>query len=378
MSIQIRRLTLQDYEQAIDFLNLVFSQDHCPHEFRNLLPNWYLPTEACMSCQCALLEDGRIRAMVGAFPREFEVAGHRLTDVGIGNVAVHRDHRGKGYMQVLMKQVGQDMADSGAHMSLLGGYRERYRHFGYEMAGCSHRFTFSRFSMQHLARRERWPAYTFVPLAEGEALEKALALHDAQPFRCLRPAESFLTLCRSWNARPMAILGEDGAFAGYLVLNQAGNGVTEILLKDDAALPAVVFSLLGERGLDSLSLSLGTHQRGLLALAYDRCENMELSPAGRLKVIRPAPVFTALLALKASWTPLMDGSRVLDTALGTFRVTVSGGVPLVEPTTDRADITLPGFDVYRVVLGLLPDPTSDPLLNNWFPVPYSVSMPDHV
>ena len=58
---EIVRLTPADYEQAVDFLDLVFSQAKKPHHFEKMLPRLALPD--AMTHHFALKRDGRIRAL---------------------------------------------------------------------------------------------------------------------------------------------------------------------------------------------------------------------------------------------------------------------------------------------------------------------------
>ena len=54
----------RDFEDAIDFMNLVFSA-HGPIDFTQLLPALYQPTDEQMGWNWAVRENGRIRAVVG-------------------------------------------------------------------------------------------------------------------------------------------------------------------------------------------------------------------------------------------------------------------------------------------------------------------------
>ena len=47
-------------------------------------------------------EDGVIKDAIGAYNHEITVCGMKLLCRGIGNVAVHPETRGKGYMKVTM------------------------------------------------------------------------------------------------------------------------------------------------------------------------------------------------------------------------------------------------------------------------------------
>ena len=86
---EIVRLTPADYEQAVDFLDLVFSQAKKPHHFEKMLPRLALPD--AMTHHFALKRDGRIRALVMSAPMQATVGGETLSVFGIGNVSTHLD-----------------------------------------------------------------------------------------------------------------------------------------------------------------------------------------------------------------------------------------------------------------------------------------------
>ncbi|SVE51359.1 uncharacterized protein METZ01_LOCUS504213, partial [marine metagenome] len=53
MSNAIIQLTANDFEESMDFLNLVFSA-YSPHDFANMLPSVYRPTDELMGCNYAI------------------------------------------------------------------------------------------------------------------------------------------------------------------------------------------------------------------------------------------------------------------------------------------------------------------------------------
>ena len=70
--MKVEQLTANDFEEAMDFMNLVFGA-HGPHDFASLLPALYQPTDELMKCIWAIRESGRIVAIVGYHPLEWKV-----------------------------------------------------------------------------------------------------------------------------------------------------------------------------------------------------------------------------------------------------------------------------------------------------------------
>ncbi len=134
MSLDVVQLAGADFDEAMEFLNGVFGE-HRPHDFATLLPSIYQPSDEHMACNHALREDGRIRAVVGLFPIDWQVGDRLLKVGGIGGVSTHPGVRGKGYMGILMRHCVERMKAEGFHLSWLGGQRQRYGYFGYEKCG---------------------------------------------------------------------------------------------------------------------------------------------------------------------------------------------------------------------------------------------------
>ena len=88
-----------DHEDLIDFLNYVFGMNGFDSGFYRLLPKLYRPAFRPEDHNIIVTEDGKLRAAVGSYPIALSGAGHELSAAGIGNVAAHPFHRGKGYMK---------------------------------------------------------------------------------------------------------------------------------------------------------------------------------------------------------------------------------------------------------------------------------------
>ena len=84
MALETTRLTPAEFEDGVDFINLVFSQNAVPHDFKNLMPKWVRPEHAADNV--VVKRDGRIRALVMSAPMQATVGGETLSVFGIGNV----------------------------------------------------------------------------------------------------------------------------------------------------------------------------------------------------------------------------------------------------------------------------------------------------
>ena len=141
----------EDNAALLAFLDEVFfAEEEGDTRFLELLPKIYKDQyRPAYNNFVAQQPDGAFRAAVGNFDNDMTVGGVDLKACCIGNVAVGKDWRGKGYMIDLLNASIADMKERGVAFSYLGGQRQRYGYFGYENAGVSYFFGFSKSSLRH-------------------------------------------------------------------------------------------------------------------------------------------------------------------------------------------------------------------------------------
>ena len=125
-----------DRPELLDFLHDAFKGDNPNHlRFEALYPDMLQPTDAGMAPHRITRHEGKICACVGWYPMKVRV-GECVVDVyGIGQVSCAPALRGGGRMTALLNDVCEKMEKSGAGLSWLGGRRDRYAHFGWDVAG---------------------------------------------------------------------------------------------------------------------------------------------------------------------------------------------------------------------------------------------------
>ena len=84
---RIGDISMQD--DYMDFINYVFGFNGNSSDFYKLLPKLYKPEYNPCANSYVTLEDGKIKAAIGAFDIGISVCGTKLLCRGIGNVAVH-------------------------------------------------------------------------------------------------------------------------------------------------------------------------------------------------------------------------------------------------------------------------------------------------
>jgi len=372
------------YAAYMDLINLSFGFTTPETQFLGLLPKLYKEECRPQDQNYVVTEDGVLTAAVGAYDHEISVCGRRLPCRCVGNVAVHPDHRSKGYMKDAMEAALQDMIRDGIVLSTLGGRRQRYLYFGYDKAGSMYTFHISRDNLRHVYGDLSSP-YTVREVTDPSdpVLGCMVALNQASPVDPLRPLDRYLDIANSWKAKLLAFL-EGERFMGYCIL-VGDSTVSEICMtSDDAFMPAIrsIFAFKG----DGFSIHLPAHQisyrRDLTPLA----EGMSLGHAMHFNILNYKAAVDAFLALKLTYETLPEGSVSLlihgyagDECI---RVSVRGGEASVESidTATPVDYEL----THPEAISFLFSPISplreaaSHLCKLWFPLPICMYHADEV
>lgn len=319
------------YTAFMNLLDVSFGHASFEKGFITLLPKLYREHLRPQDQNYVVLEDGEPVAAVGAYNHEIRVCGRVLPCRGIGNVAVHPNHRSKGYMKLAMDAAMRGMIEDGIAISTLGGRRQRYLYFGYDKTGPVYHYSISRENMRHALGGMEAP-FTLKEITDPQdgVIEKIIALNDALPFAPVRPREQYLDIANSWKARLLAAF--DGErFVGYLVLKDTR--VTEIEVADKAdflSLIRSVYAFLGENYTVFLLPQQIDYRLALTPIA----EGMTVNTAMQFNVLNYRAVAEAFLELKLTYEKLPDSEIALlihgyarDERI---RISVKGGKASVE------------------------------------------------
>ena len=386
MTDGIVRLSGEDFEAAMDFLNSVFGE-HAPHDFEGLLPSIYRRTDEHMACNYAVRRDGAIKAVVGMFPINWQVAEVTLRVAGIGGVSTHPECRGQGLMQRLMKHCVTAMTQQGYHLSWLGGQRQRYLYFGYEKCGTSLYFTMNRSNIRHgfddepgvrfLRIGKEEEAWTKSTSAErGGLLRRAKELHDDQAMHCERPLKDFHRFCASWRHQLWAAENEAGEMVGYLVADKEGTFVPELMARSPDEALRMVRAWITEGGKEGVSLDMSPVNNVSRDLAR-YCEQTSVRPSGNWQVLRWAEVVDALMKVQQqSKAGLVEGKVVVGIeGYGAIALIVTDGEARCARTEEEPQVSCDPATCMRLLFGPLapsqvidlPQPAA--MLESWCPLP---------
>ncbi|MDR1970374.1 MAG: GNAT family N-acetyltransferase [Treponema sp.] len=376
-----------DYDEVIDFGNYVFSHAHSSTDFPSLLPKLYKREYFMEGIHYLAKEEGKIRALVGAYPLKLNILGETLPGRGIGMVSVHPYARSRGYMRALMDMALADMRRDGLVFACLGGLRQRYEYFGFTPAGIQIVFECRRSNIRHSLGKIDSPALKLRQLKAGDGeLEEIYRLHQSKAARFERDREKLFDILSSWKNRTFALLDEKG-FAGYLVYNDSGDIIQEINLKEPGRMAQAIGSFLDYQGKTSdrgrVEVCVQPHESAKLEVFSAFAEGCRLSSAYSFAVFDFPPVLSALLNLKAADQTLPDGGLDLRIGDSPIRIAVRQGKALVSPAAGGADLVLNPLQAVRLFFSALaplsaPPAQENPFLRGLLPLPLFFETPDGI
>ncbi|MDE0447607.1 MAG: GNAT family N-acetyltransferase [Spirochaetaceae bacterium] len=382
MSAHVLQLTLDDFEEAIDLINYVFSHTYGAHDFEKMLPKLYRPEPELVRCHWGVRESGALVALAGSYPLTWQVGDTALRVAGIGAVATHPRHRGRGLMRAVVGHCVAEARAAGCHLSWLDGLGHRYRHFGYERAGAEISFQLTE---RDFAGAGVTPdGMRFRRLPAGDALlQQAARLHAGQRVHWQRPPAELPRICASWGGALHAAL-EGDELAAYLVAARDRNSVTELVAVDAATAVRVAAAWRAERRARQVRVAVSPWQRALARRLGTLADSTRVQCCGNWQVFDWPAVLAALLAERARAEPLPAGEAVVEIAgAGRLRLWVDDAQAGCDPTNAEPHIRLTAAEALRALGGPLPGAFPAPgavptALGSWCPLPFHIPSADRL
>lgn len=382
-TVYFGRGTAEMFDDYMDFINYVFGFNGNSSDFKKLLPKLYkYEYEPAVSSYVAV-DNGKIKAAVGAFDHDISVCGEYLKTRGIGNVAVHPYSRGCGYMKRLMNIALDDMVSDGVALSVLGGRRQRYNYFSYDKLGSSVVMSFNDDNIRHTFGDNRRNVITFKSLKENdiEIIEQIKQLSESQYLYAFREIDKYFDILASWKQKTLVAFDND-CFVGYAVLK--GTDVNELLLTDESRIAEFTCALFDHLRSSSLIIRVPAFMANYIEALIGICEFYSLEPCKSFSVLNYKKVISAFMKLKATYTVMPDGSYIIDingkAGPEKLRISVNDGVVSVEDCDDKADISLSHLDAMNLLfapVSIIRDKLPD-FVKIWLPLPIYLYSSDAV
>lgn len=329
------------YDEYMDLINHVFS-DNNDRYFQDLLPKLYKPELDPAYNAFVAIEDGKMIAGIGDFPCEMKICGKTVKGAGIGNVAVHREHRKRGLMIKLLNDALDDMVENGVDISFLGGMRQRYNYFSYDLGGATYSFHVRSKNIRYIYGDESTLKYiiedTELDRNDDESLDAIAALLASRPYYHVRARNNLFDIMCTWNSVPH-VLKCEGKFVGYYIMH---GSITEINVIEDDYFADAVRAIISKNG--EKDFHIAPFQPAYIKVLEPLADGYSVQSNALYTVLCFKRVIDAFLTLKTTYANLVDGKlNVLIHGRGgdeQLSITVKDNKVSVEDTTEAPDVEL--------------------------------------
>lgn len=404
------RLMSADFDEAMDFMNMVFSMSGGQTDFAALLPKLYRPDDRLMRDNLAIRRNGRLRAVVGSYPMQLQVGQAVLSVRGIGGVSTHPAERKSGLMRQLMLATLAEMDEEHCALSILGGQRQRYGYYGYEQSGRTMSISVNKSNLRHFFRECQPGLLRFTQITRDgtDQPENAIRLmktwHDQQRVYMHRREADFLTILQSWYSQVWLASDEQQTPLGYLVANSDGTSVSELIAADPKSILDIAAAWAQRQPSHHVRYALPPWQTDAIGELAKLGESVTIDSAYCFRINDWALVLSSFLQVQGSLKALAEGTLLLglvesaerslaEQSRRTFALTWKNGQADCQEATDEAagqpDVLLDRLTATRLVFGPLSpecvlreadfaDPNAAQLLTSWFPLPVCILESDHI
>lgn len=377
----------REYPSLMAMLDDVFFAEEEPEDrrdFLSLLPKLYKERYAPWDNNYIVREGEDLKAAVGLYIADCAVGGEALRCGGIGNVAVAKDSRRKGYMKQAMHAAMAAMREAGCDFGALGGHRHRYQYWGFECGGVKICAEFTRQSVRHACGEVDIGEYKIAQPAR-EDLPRLLALIERAPMHIKHDPDAFYdTLC-SWESRPRIVWRGD-EIAAYFALQREGKGMNDSRFMNDfhlfepAALPGVLNAVIAVLPADvkAFGASIPLWEKEFIAGAERYAEWLHPGDTAQFTILNFERTLRALLALQCGLKELPDGELTVKIngtceqfahREETLRLRVKNNQSSVEKYSGAPGIELGHIEAMRFFTGLTSSKRTSYIANAWFPLP---------
>ncbi|WP_240548515.1 GNAT family N-acetyltransferase [Paenibacillus lignilyticus] len=362
--MEYRKARPDEREAYIDLANYAFKID-----VEAVLPKVYSKDiESSSIHMVAADEQGRLRAQVAIYPEPMNVSGISLRAGYLGIVSVHPRARGEGHMKVLMNKWLEEAPEL-YDMVVLYGQRQRYEYFDFTLGGVKIKYSVGEVNCRHALSDANVNGLSFRPLFEVDgAAAFARKLNDARPAFVHREEQYMSHILNGLEQKAIGVLDGD-KLIGYIVVNKAGNEVTELAMADVNDVPRAIKGYLAHSGQEWIAVFAPEYETELNASLSSFAENYAIGTSDSYHIINFARVLEAYLTLAYRTTGLAPGefTAVLDGQPVTARVDENGVT--VERSAKPGAIALDKKQAQTLLLTPQGRYTGANVPAGWFPLP---------
>jgi len=380
--MEVQRLEVKHYDELLALLNYVFSRKNKREmNFEKEMPKMCIRDDENMGKHLGIFEGDKLVACMGVYPFEVVVAGETLRFATTGNVAVHPDCEGKGYMGKMMNAAMKELDRLDIDIARLGGLRSRYNRYGFESCGQNFIFTFTEKN-----RQRKFPDFkndiTFMRINadDKDALAFVTSLYNKNKIAVPRIVDNAYLSLTMWLNTPYLAM-RDGVPVGYICANEDKNDIAEFDAVDLSALTDMICAWQ-EYADCNITFSRQMHQVDSVRIFSEVCEGYSAHSPSHFKIINWEKAVDMFFKLKSTYCSVMPGEfRIEIEGYGTLLLFSKGEEVGCRLCSDNPDITLDAITATRYIFGSYsPVYTAyaPPVLQAWFPLPLSWNGQDRV
>ena len=352
-----RSLKLSEYDELVSLLTRVFHYDDpkSRYDLESLRTLWLF--EHDVDDLLVIEEDGKIVSHVGIFPSEVSVRGCVLKVGQIGDVATDEKYRGRGFASALLKRAVAKMATEAYDLSSLGGLRDRYGRFGWELAGEEKVYSVDQRSVRAVSESSEVECWKY-PRAESD-LAKIVEIHDREPVGTVRSSglydllfnDDFVRTREAWLAEAA------GCAPCYVVLERAQEGVVRIVeYGGDPQVFRLYLRSLFDDGLERAEVVAPNIYTPFTPVLSEVSRSYHLRPLGMIRIMnlasllrKLAPLFAESIGRRRPDSPFSLTLEISGTG-ETVTLDYNGGMQISE-RPGRERIRLGQRDMARLLFG---------------------------
>ena len=392
--MEIKRLTKENYDELLGFLNYVFANKYKREmDFLNEQPKMWVRDDEHMGKHFGVFENGKLVSVAGLYPLNVKIGENTLLFATTGNVATHPEYEGRGYFRAIFTEIMKELKKLNVDVARLGGDRQRYANWGYEPAGQSYNILFTENNRIKFFKnigddikfkkieRNDIDSLKFVNELSRKSkifVERSIEdnYRDVYGAICTRHTTPYLAIKHS---NPVGYLSAV-ANNQHVGSSDWGSNILEIRANDAEIFTEMICAWQRELDTD-ITFKLPPHMPELLKKFLAGAENITISSPSRFKVMNFEKLINALMRIKNP-AMMIDGEVVVEILdYGKIKLFKKGDACGCELCGEDTDIVFDNLTAIRILLGHTPPieiAETSPLLASWLPLPLSWDMLDTV
>lgn len=375
---EYRQARSEEEREILDFSNMVFAMTAGPIDFRRVYPPIYGRSGFSRFHIIAKDEENRLVSSIAVKPMMLKLAKDESLSAGyLGTVATHPLERDKGHMKELMRLSLERARAEGMELVALGGQRQRYNHYGFEIGAPVITFYLNENNLKDRPIREE---FEFIALskADSQIVDRAYDAYRALEMCADRSREDFADILRTAGGEGYAFISQ-GEFRGYVYAN--GHDIYEHSFTGLHAMENIARCWLRFRACKEFEFTAAIHQKSTIAQLGAFAESWSLHDDMMIHVLNWSSVLNKLMSFKARHEALRDGKAFVEIkGQARLKLQVKDNQVCVEEAGDKSSSPCISFTPCEAILRFFSPmaqlQAGEDRFYGWFPLMFSIPRPD--